>query len=187
MRTVILGSTNPVKVAAVQRGFAAMFPGERLEVRGIDVPSGVSAQPLSDAETLHGARKRAQNAREQVPMADFWVGIEGGVETLPGEPDALLAFAWVVVLSAGQAGCARTGAFVLPADVAKLVRSGIELGEADDQVFGTQGSKQQNGAVGLLTHDALTRAEFYAQAVQLALIPFINPQLYPASLELGLQ
>ena len=157
-----------------------MFPGEHFEIRGIDVPTGVSAQPLSDVETLQGARKRAQNAREQVPMADFWVGIEGGVDKLPGEPDNLLTFAWVVVLSAGQAGCARTGAFMLPADVAELVRGGIELGEADDQVFGTQGSKQQNGAVGLLTHNALTRAEFYAQAVQLALIPFINPKLYPA-------
>jgi len=72
-------------------------------------------------------------------------------------------------------------AFVLPAQVARLVCSGLELGEADDQVFGTQNSKQQNGAVGLLTHDALKRAEFYAQAVQLALIPFINPQLYPES------
>jgi len=66
--------------------------------------------------------------------------------------------------------------------VAKLVSSGLELGEADDQVFGTQGSKQHNGAVGLLTHDVLTRDGFYAQAVQLALIPFINPQLYPKRL-----
>jgi non-canonical (house-cleaning) NTP pyrophosphatase len=68
------------------------------------------------------------------------------------------------------------------AAIAELVRGGIELGEADDQVFGTQGSKQHNGAVGLLTHDTLTRDGFYAQAVQLALIPFINPHLYPKRL-----
>ena len=68
------------------------------------------------------------------------------------------------------------------AAIAELVRGGIELGEADDQVFGTQGSKQHNGAVGLLTHDVLTRDGFYAQAVQLALIPLINPHLYPKRL-----
>jgi len=182
MRTVIVGSTNPVKLTAVQTGFGAMFPQERFTFRGIDVLSSVSAQPQSDAETLQGARQRATHAREQVPEADFWVGIEGGVDGLPGNSETLLAFAWVVVLSAEQRGCARTGAFVLPAPVAKLVSSGLELGEADDQVFGTQGSKQHNGAVGLLTHDVLTRDGFYAQAVQLALIPLINPHLYPKRL-----
>ena len=133
MRTVIVGSTNPVKLTAVQAGFGAIFPQERFNFRGIDVLSSVSAQPQSDAETLQGARQRAANAQEQVPEADFWVGIEGGVDTLPGESDNLLTFAWVVVHSAGQAGCARTGAFVLPAGVAELVHSGLELGEADDQ------------------------------------------------------
>ena len=182
MRTVIVGSTNPVKLTAVQTGFGAMFPQERFTFRGIDVLSGVSAQPQSDTETLQGARQRAANAQEQVPEADFWVGIEGGVDALPGKSETLLAFAWVVVLSAEQRGCARTGAFLLPAPVAKLVSSGLELGEADDQVFGTQGSKQHNGAVGLLTHDVLTRDGFYAQAVQLALIPLINPHLYPKRL-----
>ena len=182
MRTVIVGSTNPVKLTAVQTGFGAMFTQERFNFRGIDVLSSVSAQPQSDAETLQGARQRAANAQEQVPEADFWVGVEGGVDGLPGKSETLLAFAWVVVLSAEQRGCARTGAFVLPVPVAKLVSSGLELGEADDQVFGTQGSKQHNGAVGLLTHDVLTRDGFYAQAVQLALIPFINPHLYPKRL-----
>ncbi len=178
MRTVIVGSTNPVKLTAVQTGFGAMFPRERFNFRGIDVPSGVSEQPQNDAETLQGAKQRAANAQEQVPEADFWVGIEGGVDGLPDNSETLLAFAWVVVLSTEQRGCARTGAFVLPAPVTKLVSSGLELGEADDQVFGTQGSKLHNGAVGLLTHDVLTRDGFYAQAVQLALIPFINTQLY---------
>ena len=181
MKTVVVGSVNPVKLAAVQAGFGAIFRQERFELRGVEVPSGVSDQPMTDGETLQGARQRAENARKYAPQADFWVGLEGGVDAVPGNPEALLTFAWVVVLSAEQSGCARTGAFVLPAQVARLVCSGLELGEADDQVFGTQNSKQHNGAVGLLTHDALKRAEFYAQAVQLALIPFINPQLYPES------
>jgi len=179
MKRVIVGSTNPVKLAAVQMGFSAIFPQESFDFEEVDVPSGVGVQPMTDAETLLGATQRAVNAREVVPHADFWVGIEGGVDTMPFSEECLLTFAWVVVLSKGQVGRACTGAFELPAQVAELVRNGMELGDADDQVFGTQGSKQQNGAVGLLTQNVLTRAEFYAQAVQLALIPFINPQLYP--------
>jgi non-canonical (house-cleaning) NTP pyrophosphatase len=56
----------------------------------------------------------------------------------------------------------------------------MELGEADDVYFGLSNSKQANGAVGLLTGNVLTRASFYEQAVIFALIPFKNPDLYPA-------
>ena len=70
-----------------------------------------------------------------------------------------------------------TGSFFLPDEVARLVRQGTELGEADDIVFGRQNSKQQNGSLGLLTADALDRTEFYEQAVMMALLPFKNPGL----------
>jgi len=59
-----------------------------------------------------------------------------------------------------------------------LVRQGVELGEADDRIFGRNNSKQQNGAVGLLTGDAVDRAGLYVPAVIFALIPFKNPELY---------
>ncbi len=34
--------------------------------------------PMSDAETLMGATNRANNAKKEVPDADYWVGLEGG-------------------------------------------------------------------------------------------------------------
>jgi len=58
------------------------------------------------------------------------------------------------------------------------VNSGLELGEADDLVFGQANSKQKNGAIGLLTNDVLNRTTLYEQAVIMALIPFKNPHLY---------
>ncbi len=173
---VVVASLNPVKRACVQAGFERMFPAQAFAVRGIGVPSGVSDQPFSDAETLQGALNRARAARAALPEADYWVGVEGGVEDSRGE---MSAFAWVAALSAGRCGKARSSAFYLPPALAELVRRGVELGEADDRIFGRQNSKQGNGAVGLLTHDALDRAAYYEQAVLLALIPFKNPQLYP--------
>jgi non-canonical (house-cleaning) NTP pyrophosphatase len=62
--------------------------------------------------------------------------------------------------------------------VAILVREGMELGDADDIVFAKSNSKQQNGAVGLLTNDVITRKSLYLPAVQMAFIPFLNPELY---------
>jgi inosine/xanthosine triphosphatase len=176
VKTIIIASNNPVKIQAVLGGFARMFPGEDFDVRPVAVPSGVADQPASDRETLQGALNRSENARQTVRSADFWVGIEGGVEE--AGPDGLCAFAWVVVRSADQTGKARTGTFFLPPAVSALVRQGKELGEADDIVFGRSNSKQENGAVGLLTGNALDRAAFYEQAVLLALIPFKNESLY---------
>jgi inosine/xanthosine triphosphatase len=175
MKTIVVASKNPVKVQAAREGFTRMFPGETFEILPISVPSGVSDQPISSQQTLQGALNRAQAAREQIPQADYWVGIEGGVEEVAEE---LSAFAWVVVLSAAMCGKGRTGTFFLPARVAELVRQGKELGEADDIVFGRSNSKQENGAVGLLTGDVIDRAAFYVQAVILALIPIKNISLY---------
>jgi inosine/xanthosine triphosphatase len=177
---LVVASRNPVKIACARGGFEKMFPHTTLEIQALEVPSGVSAQPRSSAETLQGALTRAQNARSVLPEADFWFGIEGGIEDLGAE---IAAFAWVVALSTERCGKARTGAFFLPPAVADLVRQGVELGDADDIVFGQSNSKQANGAVGLLTGDALTRASFYEPAVMMALIPFKNPALYPITAE----
>jgi inosine/xanthosine triphosphatase len=136
---------------------------------------------MTSQETLQGAINRALAAQLLMPGADYWVGIEGGVQPAPEgalTPGELCAFAWVVVIGANGMGKGRTGLFFLPPRVAELVRQGKELGEADDIVFGRTNSKQENGAVGLLTGDALDRAGFYEQAVVLALIPFRNPELY---------
>lgn len=175
MKKIVLASTNPVKEEAVLIGFRQMFPGEDFLVQTSSVPSGVSDQPFSDEETQRGALCRVENAVREQPQADYWVGVEGGVEDVQGE---LWAFAWVVVRSNAITGKGRTGTFLLPPRVAKLVRSGIELGEADDIVFERSNSKQVNGAVGLLTDNVINRAQLYAHAVALALIPFKNPDLY---------
>jgi inosine/xanthosine triphosphatase len=178
MKRVVVASRNPVKVRAVREGFARVWAGEGFEVVGVEVGSGVSDQPMNDGETLRGAETRAANARVVVPDAAFWAGVEGGV----GERDGRLeAFAWAVVVGAdGRVGRSRTATFELPPRVAELVHQGVELGHADDQVFGRSNSKQANGAVGLLTRDLIDRAGYYEHAVVLALVPFMNPEHYGA-------
>ncbi|GAB4494903.1 MAG: inosine/xanthosine triphosphatase [Anaerolineales bacterium] len=176
MPQIVIASKNPVKIQAALGGFERMFPNETWHTSAVTVPSGVSDQPMSDRETLQGAQQRAHAARAAHPQGDFWVGIEGGIE-VNAEGD-MLASAWVVVCSTNREGRGRTGTFVLPPAVAALVAQGKELGDADDKIFGYTNSKQQNGAVGILTGDVITRATFYEPAVILALIPFKNPNLY---------
>ena len=175
MKTIIVASTNPVKLNAAVQGFCAMFPEEEFRALPAKAVPSISVQPMSDAETLQGANERARMVRDQIPEADYWVGIEGGAEERDGE---IGVFAWVVVLDRERQSKGRSGEFFLPEKVAALVREGVELGEADDRVFGRSNSKQKNGAVGLLTGDAVDRAGLYVPAVIFALIPFKNPEMY---------
>ena len=176
MKKIIVASTNPVKIEAAQIGFTKMFPDESFDVQGVSAPSEVSDQPMSSGETLLGAMNRVRNVSNLVTDADYWIGIEGGIEEVHNE---LEVFAWVFVKAAnGKTGKGKTGSFYLPQKIADLVRQGVELGEADDIVFGRKNSKQGNGAIGILTDDMITRTTYYDPAVVMALIPFKNESLY---------
>lgn len=174
---IVVASSNPVKIASALAGFEEMFPETTFEAENIDVPSGVSAQPIGNEETYQGALNRAMAAKEAIKEADFWVGIEGG-NIWHGEE--METMAWVVVLSHDRLGKARTAGFFLAPKTIALVKEGYELGHADEIVFGTQNSKQKMGSSGLLTDNVMTRTRFYVPAVILALIPFKKPELYPA-------
>ena len=175
-KRVVVASRNPAKIKAAELGFSRMFPDQEFVFDGIAVSSGVADQPMTDDETFMGALHRALTAQQEEPEADYWIGLEGGLQE---EGDDFYGFAWIMVIGPkGMQGKSRTGTFVLPLEVAELVRDGKELGEADDIIFGKTNSKHSSGAIGILTHGLIDRAEYYAGAVSMALIPFKNPELY---------
>lgn len=189
---VAVGSTSQVKVDAVGAAFKRAFPDWQLEVHGVESFSGVPDQPFGDVETKRGAANRAVHAarvfeHERGRVPHFSVGLEGGIGEVHGDcaltlgtaPDALESFAWMAVLDAtGKWGLARSASFQLPSAVAELVRKGMELGDADDRVFGRRNSKAQAGAVGILTHGQIDRRAYYEHPLMLALVPFVNPGLF---------
>lgn len=169
MKTIVVASHNPVKLQATLRGFQQMFPNEDFSVEPVSVSEGIPAQPTTDAETLKGAMLRTERAASLVPNAEFWVGIEGGIDDIGAET---AAFAWVVVKSGSRVGTSRSGTFLLPEAVARIVKSGEELGRACDIVFREKNTKQRDGAVGLLTRNVIDRTALYEHAVILALVRF---------------
>lgn len=172
---VIVGSKNPVKLDCASEAFSMAFSKEFL-VNGVSAASQVSDQPIGDAETFLGAINRVNNAKMAFPEADYWIGIEGGVTI---DEFGMNAFAWIYIEDkAGLTGKAKSATFYLPNGIAKLINSGLELGKADDQFFDKENSKQQGGSVGILTHGVVDRKAFYTQAIILALIPFLNKNLY---------
>jgi inosine/xanthosine triphosphatase len=171
MRTVAVGSTNPVKLAAVQAVLAPLAPEARFLPTA--VPSGVADQPFGDDETIRGALNRARAARDSVG-ADLGVGIEGGVvETSNG---GLRTCAWAVIVSAdGRQGIGGSLAMPLPPRVASLIRDeGLELGIAMDRYTGETNTKHRQGAVGVLTAGLVDRQKAYEILVTYALAPWLG-------------
>lgn len=173
VRTVAVGSGNPVKVAAARAVLAWAVP--MASVEPCVVPSGVPDQPFGDEETIAGARARAQRAREAAD-ADLGVGLEGGV--VDG-PDGMRTCAWCVVVHRdGREGVGGSLAMPLPDGVAELIRGGEELGHAMDTFAATRGTKHGKGAVGILTAGRIDRQGAYEVLVTYALAPFVTPALY---------
>jgi len=175
-KRIIVASKNPVKINAVEEAFRGMFKNESFETMGMNVPSDVVDQPMTDEEAYQGAMNRANNAFSAEKGAEYWVGIEGGLEEKNGE---LEVFAWVVIRSnGGKYGKGRSSTFFLPKRVAELIKQGKELGDATDVVFQEDNSKQKQGIIGLLTENNIDRTKYYIEPVITALIPFKNPDLY---------
>jgi inosine/xanthosine triphosphatase len=170
---IAVGSTNPVKIAAVRTVATRAFPG--VEVVGLGIASGVSEQPWGDEETRRGALNRAQAAL-LAAGSDLGVGLEGGVlETEMG----LFTCAWCVVVDGGEGiGVGGGVHMLLPRSVARALRAGGELGPAMDHLTGQHNTKQAQGAVGILTGGLSNRSSAYGQLVAMALAPFVNMEYY---------
>jgi len=54
---IIVTSKNPVKLNATSTGFKRCFPNEQISLISVSVPSGVPDQPMTEEETLKGAKQ----------------------------------------------------------------------------------------------------------------------------------
>ena len=163
---VVVGSTNPVKIASVRAIIERLHPGAHVE--GIAVESGVPDQPIGDEETQAGARQRARAALAAAPSATLAVGLEGGVVTLA--TGAMRTCAWAVAVDrAGNESIGGSLSMPLPDRVAVRIRAGEELGHAMDAEARTAGTKHGRGAVGILTAGLVDRQRAYEHLVAYAL------------------
>ena len=172
VRKVVVGSTNPVKIAAVRAVIARVAPGAT--VHGIAVASGVPDQPWGDEETQRGAQERARQAlmQEDLTDADLSFGVEGGVVLQPD--GSVRTCAWAVARTPdGRSGAGGSLCIQLPTAVADLVKSGTELGHAMDAVAKLVDTKRHSGAVGILTAGLIDRQRAYEPMITYSLAPFL--------------
>ncbi|MDS0257904.1 inosine/xanthosine triphosphatase [Haloarcula sp. S1CR25-12] len=163
---VAIGSTNPVKVAAVER----VLPDA--ECSAVAVDSGVPEQPWGRAETVRGARNRAAAALSATD-AQFGVGIEGGVAARD-TPGGLWLVMWAAVTDGTDTHLGAGPSIRLPEPVAERLRDGDELGPVLDDELGREELAKQEGAIGVYTAGRVSRTDALVDAVAGAFGPFLR-------------
>lgn len=172
---IAIGSKNPAKIEAVRLAFEKVWPEKKFEFIGVEVSSGVTNQPMSDTESLKGATTRAKKALKTL-RADYGVGLEGGLQKVSG---IWLEYGMAVVINKkGEIGVGSSPRIEVPKKVIKLVKEGRELGDVGDILFGIPNLKQKQGYFGEMTKGHITRSFGYSQGVIMALVRFLNPQLF---------
>ena len=176
---IFVGSTNPVKINAVINAASETWP--EIIVKGVEVVSGIAEQPLSDAETREGAVTRASeslklgliNLRPSPTLTPaqnteyLGVGLEGGVFEREGE---LWSTVWVAVIdSAGSLFTANGARFKVPEPIAKLIRTGEEMGPAVAKLVGEADVRSKQGMIGIITKNFVDRTEEYTGITKMAL------------------
>jgi inosine/xanthosine triphosphatase len=171
-----VGSTNPAKLKAAEDAIKWKWP--TAQVTGIEVPSGVAAQPMSDKETRTGAETRAKNALQYglvelqnqghtQPEEALGIGLEGGVFSQGKE---LWNTVWVAVAdTSGRTWSVNGSRFKLPSILATRIKAGEEMGPVVEQVVGELGVPKKQGMIGVVTKEFVVRGEEYRNITKLAI------------------
>ncbi|WP_232700124.1 DUF84 family protein [Brevibacillus daliensis] len=164
--SIVLGSKNKAKLESVRSATG-------VEPICVQVPSGVSEQPLFEEETIHGAIQRAKNAFAAVPDSEIGLGLEGGLAF-----DSQFTQQWylISVCAAWNGKDLYIGkglSFPIPNKIGEAMRTpGRELRNVIDELSGTTGSNHQGGAYSFFTNGRITRSQIFELAVTAALTPF---------------
>jgi inosine/xanthosine triphosphatase len=164
-----VGSTNPVKRTATESALADFSP---TMVESVAVESGVSEQPVGEAETIEGAENRAESVLTADDY-DLGIGLEGGVAEIDGAEGHFLVM-WAAATDGERVGRGAGPRLRLPESIAGRVRDGAELGPVMDDVLNMDDVAEKQGAAGALTGHVIDRESALRQAVAGALGPFVT-------------
>ncbi|RLF00276.1 MAG: inosine/xanthosine triphosphatase [Thermoprotei archaeon] len=174
---IVVGSKNPAKVEGVRRAFSLLGPAV---VESVEVETSVGPQPMSLRETIKGAVERAVNAMRR--GFNYSVGVEAGLYKFP---PALTGYMEVQVAAlldeGGGITLGMSPSFEFPQRVVKALEEG-EAPEAEvviEDITGVRRIGEKGGAISFLTRGRLDRVALTELAVLMALVPRLNPGLYP--------
>jgi len=186
---IAVGTTNKCKLAAVKatlEQWGIVGTGE-LEpaTKGYKVPSEISEQPMSLAETYEGAMNRARNAytkakAEGQDSAILALGIESGLNFTPDGRayDLCVCSAYDGKHFSQGMSCAFE---IPPAVLRHIQEGGMDLSQASNAagLSSNPDLGEAEGIIGILSRGRITRFDYTKQAIAMALMLLENAELYP--------
>lgn len=188
MLQILIGSTRPAKVDAARAAVAAIAAvDERFrstEITPIDAGNVGPAMPMTERETIEGARMRAisifnRGGRRSHVTTCLAIGVEGGLDPLACETDRYALKSWAAATDGTSMGYGSGGSILVPDHVMRAVLAGRELGDVIDAFAGAS-VRGTRGAWGVLTRDLVGRRESFITAIIASLAPFYNGTVYNA-------
>jgi len=187
---VAIASENKPKVAACKKVFNDLKDeigaNERLSFLVKSIESGVADMPLSLDDLLTGAKNRTDKLskilKNENRPADYYIGLEGGffIKYVDGNTEPVVFLeSWVYASNGKKGYWGSSGSIEVPAEISKeILNSGKELGEVIDKKMNQTGIRSNEGTVGILTKNKITRQNFFESALLFALAPFYNSTIY---------
>jgi inosine/xanthosine triphosphatase len=167
---IAVGSANPLKLRAVEETASRVWSHAR--VIASPVPSGVSANPISNRETIAGASRRARLSR-QSSGAEWGVGLEGGMTKIAGD---WFTCVWCVIWDGIEETWGGGVHFQLPQRVVRgVLEEGKEIGTCMDELTGLSRTKRKMGAEGILTGGLIDRRAGFSACFIYAAAPRVYP------------
>jgi len=170
---IAVGSENPLKLQSVRAILGRIYPWASF--RPVKVESGVSSNPLSNEETIAGARRRAEESRRTL-QADWGIGLEGGMVRIA---ENWFTCVWCVIRDRDKETLGGGVHFELPPSVIRsILEGGKEMGTCMDELTGLTMSKRKMGAEGILSRGLIDRKNTFQNAIIYALAPRISSHYY---------
>ncbi|MBI4098724.1 MAG: inosine/xanthosine triphosphatase [Candidatus Magasanikbacteria bacterium] len=175
---IIVGSKNPVKIAAVREIIADYPLIAGATVEGVAVDSGVTDQPITLEATIDGAINRAKAAFKD---CHYSFGIESGIMPVPHTKTGYMDVCACVIYDGNEIHLGLSSAFEYPKQVTEFIlKNHLDASTAfkhaglTDHPYIGYGS----GIIGILTNSRLLRKEYTQQAIRNALIHLEHPEWY---------
>lgn len=166
---ILVGSKNESKIKGVNKAFNHYF--SNFAIDGMQVESEVNEQPV-DSEIFQGAINRVKNLKQFSNNADYYVAVESGLTNFAGE--YLIVQVGYIEDKQGRSSMGMSAGFPVPEKLITQIKS-LGLNNVVKQLF-PQNTKIDNGTVGILTDNVISRVDLTEQAIVLALTKFLKKE-----------
>ena len=178
---IAVGTTNIVKLQAVEEVVKSYLLLANAKVHSFSVPSEISEQPLSLEEIISGAKNRAKNAFAACGSCNYSFGIESGLFEAIGTQTGYLEACICCIYDGVNSHIGMSCGFEIPPHILTLVvDKKRDLAAACYESGVTTNSKlgSAEGLIGILSKGRIDRKEYTKQCITTALLQLENALWY---------